>query len=109
MQVYGFESAIEDYNTALRIDPNYIAAYQSRATAKLCNSQPDEALLDLDEAIRIKPDSASTFARRAQLKAFLCRFEEAKLDYQAALELATQQNDTALKTDIEEKLQQFDD
>ena len=34
--------------------------------------------------------------------------DEARSDFQKALELATQQNDTVLKTDIEEKLQQFD-
>lgn len=101
MEVHGFESAIADYDTALHLDPNYITAYKNRATAKLFNNQ-------FDEVIRIEPNSARTFVYRGDLKAFRLRIHEARADYQTALELAEQQNNTALKTDIEKKLQQFD-
>ena len=104
-----FEAAIEDYDQAIQLNPDYAMAYENRATAKLFNNQPDEALFDLNEAIRIKPDFANAFAFRGEIKAILFQIDEARSDYQTALELAEQQNDTALKADIDEKLQRLND
>ena len=75
--------------------------------AKLLLSKTNEAIADFDETIRINPEFINAYTNRAQAKIILRSIKEAKSDLQTALELAEQQNDTALKADIEEKLQEL--
>ena len=101
------QSAIEDYDTAIRLNPNYAAAYSNRAAIKAVSLQHAEALADLDQVVRLMRDHALAYADRAEAKVNLNRIDEARSDFQTALELAEQQNNTALKTDIEKRLQEL--
>jgi tetratricopeptide (TPR) repeat protein len=63
-----FQSASDDLNQALRIDPNLIEAYLSRSKLRLLRKpDPDYlgAILDADAAIRLDPDNLVAYAQRA--------------------------------------------
>ncbi|MDR1985725.1 MAG: tetratricopeptide repeat protein, partial [Treponema sp.] len=48
--------AIEDFNAALRIDPNYAAAYSNRGRAYYYKRMYDRAIEDCTAALRINPN-----------------------------------------------------
>ena len=47
--------AIEDYSTALRLDPHYAVAWTSRGEAWALLGDHDKAIADFDEAIKLAP------------------------------------------------------
>ena len=51
------KDAIKDFNTAIRLKPDYATAYCNRGIAKVKMGQYKEAIADFDTAIRLKPDS----------------------------------------------------
>ena len=51
-----YQRAIEDYNEANRLIPDYAEAYYNRANAYIKLDQKQRAIEDYSEAIRLKPD-----------------------------------------------------
>jgi tetratricopeptide (TPR) repeat protein len=66
------KGGIEDYNQALRINPNYAEAYYNRGVtrAQLKGGIEDfnEALEDFNEALRINPNYAEAYYNRAAIR-----------------------------------------
>ena len=56
--------AIEYLNEAIRLKPDYAAAYSNRGTAYFNLGQYQRAIQDLDTAIRLKPDDADAYENR---------------------------------------------
>jgi tetratricopeptide (TPR) repeat protein len=50
-----FDEAIEQFNAAINIYPNYAVAYNNRGAAFACKGDPKRALEDFNQALRINP------------------------------------------------------
>src|ERR1700687_2230729 len=53
------DRAIEDYDQAIRLDPNYANAFNSRGVAYQNKGDNARAIQDYDQAIRLDPDDAN--------------------------------------------------
>ena len=59
------ERKIQDYDEAIRLDPQLALGYSNRGAAYSGLSQLKRAIEGLDEAIRLDPQVASAYANRA--------------------------------------------
>ena len=53
------QGAIEQYDKAIRIDPQYVSAHDTRGDAYRKLGQYERAIQDYDEAIRLDPPKPS--------------------------------------------------
>jgi tetratricopeptide (TPR) repeat protein len=63
-QEQDYESAIEDFNQAIRLNPNSASVYDIRGIVYLNLGDLDRAMSDFNQAIRIDPDYASAYDSR---------------------------------------------
>ena len=82
-----YEKAIEEYDEALRLNPEYANAYASRGGAYMLLGQYERAIQDFDEAIRLNPEYANAYYLRAFTYQSLGEQELADRDFQKAKEL----------------------
>lgn len=114
------EFACADFDEAIRLKPSHTKAFINRGSSRARLGQYDAAIADLDKAIALDPNDAQAYYNRGCMKFLLgadteasvnfdesIHFENAKLDFQNALDLAIQQGQTELKTDIEERLREL--
>ena len=85
--VGGSKDCILAYDEAIRLKPDYAAAYNSRGTSKVVLERYDDAIADYDEAIRLKPDYAAAYNSRGVSKVVLERYDDAIADYDEAIRL----------------------
>lgn len=83
-----FDAAIEDYNTALRLDPENITAFTNRAVAWADKNQVERALADVDQALRIDPESAAALFLRGTILAEAGQFNKAAADLSECLRIS---------------------
>lgn len=81
--------AIEDFDEALKLNPDYADAYFKRGVAKVEMSEPDyvEAIQDYNQVINLNPDNfslAHAYARLGDVKKTLKQDVAAKGDYAKA-------------------------
>jgi len=74
-------------NAAIRLDPNYAPAYNSRAITYNELRQFDNALRDCDEAIRLDPNFPVFHNTRGVVLAHRGEYEKAIRDYNKAVDL----------------------
>ena len=79
--------AIEDYDEAIRLNPNNILAYKNRGSAYLDLSQYQRAVEEFDEAIRRDPSDYDGYARRGLAHVELGQPYRAIADYERAIKL----------------------
>jgi Tfp pilus assembly protein PilF len=79
--------AIEHYQQALRIDPDYAEAHHNLGGALLRVGKPKEAIGHFQEAVRTKPDYADAHYNLAVALEKMGRLTEAIGEYQQALRL----------------------
>jgi tetratricopeptide (TPR) repeat protein len=84
------ESAIKDYDEAVRLDPNYAAAFAGRADAYNAKGDMDKALADYTESIRLDPKYAPAYVSRAVIYNKKGLHERAIADSNTALALDPQ-------------------
>ena len=58
------QNAICDYNEAIRLKPEFAAAYFDRGVAYRRERQIDKAIIDYSEAIRLMPGFAKVYGNR---------------------------------------------
>ena len=58
------ERAIEDYDKALALEPNYAPAYSNRGSSYHEKGDLDRAIEDYNKALALQPDYASAYADR---------------------------------------------
>lgn len=81
-------AAIEDYDAALRIDPDYAAAHYNRGRAHDELGAYRAAIADYDAALRIEPEFANAYQNRGVSHEKLDEPEMAQRDWARAIELA---------------------
>ena len=106
MKQYG--DAIADCDTAIRLKPDLVTAFNNRGNAKADSGKYAAAITDFDEAIHLKPDYAGAYINRGIAKVKLNLKDEARKDFEIALELAENAGDTSLQTKAEKWLRDLD-
>lgn len=82
-----FDKAIEDFDEAIKLNPNYATAYNNRGYAYDDLKQYEKAIEDYNRAIELKPDYASAYYNRGIAYRKLNQPESAIRDYNKAIEL----------------------
>ncbi|MET9411209.1 tetratricopeptide repeat protein [Streptomyces sp. NPDC002935] len=82
-----YNQAIEDYTSALSLDPNLTRAYAGRGHAHRRLRHHDAALADFDQAIRLAPDQPLHLINRGAARQDLRHYEAALTDFDQALGL----------------------
>lgn len=82
-----FKSAVEAYDAAIRLKPNFATAYVRRGFAKYKLGNYRGALVDQDIAIRLGLDYVTTYVNRGITKRYLRNYKEAIADYDTAIRL----------------------
>lgn len=85
-----FKLAIEDFNRAVQLSPEYAPLYNNRGNALLALGVPREAIKDFDRAIVLAPSYSAAYANRASAQFRLNVLERAQADYSRAIELSPQ-------------------
>lgn len=80
-------SAMADFDTAIRLAPDFTDAYINRGNAKDTLSDFEGAIKDYDTAIRLGADYAFLYASRAGAKSDLADHKGAIEDYNKAIQL----------------------
>ena len=82
-----YNEAINDYDTSIRLKPDYTIAYFNRGFTKNEIGQYEEGIADYDAVIRLKPDYTIAYHNRAVAKARLGQHTDAIKDYDTAVRL----------------------
>lgn len=82
-----YQSALNDFNESIRLNPNSAKTYDSRASIYNKLGKRTNALNDMNTAIKLDPNSATRYNNRAVLLAGISRRSEAIKDYTNAIRL----------------------
>lgn len=88
------DRAIEDYEQALRLDPNYANAFNSRGVAYQAKGENERAIDDYNQAILLDPDNANALNGRCWLRAALGQLQAALADCDESLRLRPNSSNT---------------
>lgn len=94
---YRFEDndkAVAAYNEAIRLDPDYAEAYNSRGSVHYFMGNRDSALADYNEAIRLDPDHGDSYGCRAYIHGENGDYDKAAADLTAAVNLGLDDDTT---------------
>ena len=75
-----YNPAIEDYNRAIRLNPNFAEAYNNRGYAYHKKGEIDHSIEDYDKAIQIKRNDVRFYSNRSIALLDLQEWEKAKSD-----------------------------
>jgi serine protease Do len=78
--------AIKDLNQALKLNPNYAAAYSKRGILNYVLSDQDAAINDFNKALRLNPADAITYIGRGLALSAIGNKREAIADYSQAID-----------------------
>jgi tetratricopeptide (TPR) repeat protein len=81
------DRAIEDYDQAIRLKPEYYVAINNRGVAFLNKGDLDRAIADFDRTIQLKPDHFTAFHNRAVALGRKGLFERAIADYDVIIKI----------------------
>lgn len=87
MQRGDWTSAIKNYSQALLREPNFIEAWENRASVRRIKGDLEDALNDISLAIQKFPQRASLYYNRALVQTTREQVNDAIQDYSAAIEL----------------------
>ena len=78
------DAALEDFNKAIEINPDYEEAYFYRGLVYAIKNLNEDALKDLDKVTELNPDHFEAYRKRGELKDLKGNHEGAKKDYAKA-------------------------
>ena len=82
-----YDRAIEDFDHAIRLNPNDAGAFVARGRTYALKDQYDRAIEDFDHAIRLSPFDARAFVVRGIAYAAKNQYDRAIEDYDRAIRL----------------------
>lgn len=102
---YRYREAIEEFDRAIRLDPQCSRAYRGRAEARARTEDLQGALADLDRLLQLQPRDSFAFGNRAHLKEKLGDLEGALADWGHSLQIFPN-NSTSLgyRSDLKRKM-----
>jgi tetratricopeptide (TPR) repeat protein len=77
----------EDYNEAIRLNPDSAGVYNNRGNARQNNGNLDGAIEDYNEAIRLNPDNVTVYVNRGAAYWNKEDFRKCVADWEKTLEL----------------------
>jgi tetratricopeptide (TPR) repeat protein len=81
-----YEPAIQAYNEAIRLNPNYTEAYSNRGAAFDALNNPERAVQDYTAAIELNPQLTAAYSNRAAALGDLGNFEKAIEDWNIVIQ-----------------------
>jgi tetratricopeptide (TPR) repeat protein len=91
------DEQIHCYTGAIRLNPDYAAAYINRGVAHYDKGNLDAALKDFNEAIRLNPDDPDTYMNRGVAHNHKGNLDAALKDYNEAIRLKPDDADAYMK------------
>jgi tetratricopeptide (TPR) repeat protein len=83
-----YDEAIEEYNKAIELNPEFVEAYQKRGGIYNAEKNEfDKAIADFDKAIKLDPEFALAYTGRGMAYAFKHEFDKAIADFDKAIKL----------------------
>ncbi len=82
-----YDRAIQDYDQAIKLNPNYAIAFFNRGRAYLNKGQYDHAIQDYDQATKLAPKNASYWNGRCWVRALAGQLDQALKDCDESLRL----------------------
>lgn len=82
-----YVQAIQDYDEAIRLNPNLASAFYGRGEAYDHTGEFDRAIQDYNEALRLNPNSAYAYDARGRAHRNKGEFDQAIRDYSEAIRL----------------------
>ncbi|MBE9038903.1 caspase, EACC1-associated type [aff. Roholtiella sp. LEGE 12411] len=82
-----YKGAIEDFNEVLRLDPNFILAYNKRGDARSSLKDFKGAIEDLNKYIQSNPNDANSYVSRGWAYYNLYNYKQAIIDYNKAIQI----------------------
>jgi tetratricopeptide (TPR) repeat protein len=82
-----FDQAIDDYNQALRLDPNNALTYANRGRAYSWKGDINQAFADCNQAIQMNPNFANAYAFRGIVYVQIGNFEQGMADLNTAMRI----------------------
>lgn len=79
--------AIEDFNRAIKLFPDFAVVYNNRGNALIDLGRPGEAIADFDRAIAIAPAYGAAYNNRGNAHQLQGNFVAAERDFRKAVEL----------------------
>jgi len=83
-----YDRAIEDYDQAIRLNPNDVKSFFNRGFTYSNKGQFDHAIEDYDQAIRLNPNYAEAYDARGNAYANKSQYDRAIEDYGQAIRLS---------------------
>jgi tetratricopeptide (TPR) repeat protein len=81
------ETALDDFNEAIRLSPEYVPALISRGTAWQAKGDLDKAFADFDVAVRLEPKNYGGYQARGDAWKIKGELDKALHDYDQAIRL----------------------
>ncbi len=81
------EKALEDFNRAIKIDPQLAGGYLGRANTLNTMGRYEESIEDYDTVLEIDPKLANAYINRGSAYSHLGEYEKAIADYEKGLGL----------------------
>ena len=81
-----YQEAIDRYDRAIELNPNYATVYNNRGTAKGALGDYQGAIADFSEVIELNPQLAEAYYNRGRAQHVLGNYKEAIADYDRAIE-----------------------
>lgn len=77
-----YEAAIEDYDQAIRLNPDYVMAYNFRGIAYASTGELQAAIEDCSKAIELNPDDATAYVNRGEYYFRLGKYDLGLSDFE---------------------------
>ena len=86
-----YDTAIRDYDAAIRIVPDFAVALNNRAWAYFKSGRPSQGLPDVEHSLRLEPTSPHAYDTRAHIRQWTGDGSAALRDYEMAMRFGGEQ------------------